>query len=93
MPSPPDKSFRSDVRGSDRPSTSSAERGDTYILAEMTLPRAALPRTQGLQDSLQAFYFKEAHGKSARYVEDLEIQSRASSPDPAGSPTVAGWAR
>ena len=59
--------------------------------ASITIPQHVLERAQGI--SLQAVYLKETHGKPARYVEDLEIPSRASRPEPAGSPTVAGWAR
>ncbi len=59
--------------------------------ASITIPQHVLERAQGV--SLQAVYLKEAHGNSARYIEDLEIPGRASKPEPAGSPTVAGWSR
>jgi hypothetical protein len=59
--------------------------------ASITIPQHVLERAQGI--SLQAVYLKETHGKPARYVEDLEIPSKASRPEPAGSPTTAGWAR
>ncbi|MGH7423512.1 MAG: hypothetical protein ACREJ1_07520, partial [Candidatus Methylomirabilales bacterium] len=38
--------------------------------ASITIPQHVLERAQGI--SLQAVYLKETHGKSARYVEDLE---------------------
>jgi hypothetical protein len=59
--------------------------------ASITIPQDVLERAQGI--SLQAVYVKDAHGKPARYVEDLEIPSRPSRAEPAGSPTVASWAR
>ncbi|MGH7432975.1 MAG: hypothetical protein ACREJL_04405 [Candidatus Methylomirabilales bacterium] len=59
--------------------------------ASITIPQHVLERAQGV--SLQAVYLKEALGNSARYIEDLDIPSRASRPEPAGSPTIAGWAR
>jgi len=59
--------------------------------ASITIPQHVLERAQGI--SLQAVYLKETHGKPARYIEDLEIPSRASRPEPAGSSTAAGWAR
>jgi hypothetical protein len=59
--------------------------------ASITIPQHVLERAQGV--SLQAVYLKETHGNSARYIEDLEIPSRASKPEAAGSPTAAGWSR
>jgi hypothetical protein len=59
--------------------------------ASITIPQHILERAQGI--TLQAVYVKDAHGKPARYVEDLEIPGRPSRPTPAGSPTLAGWAR
>lgn len=63
--------------------------GEGYV--SITIPQHVLERAQGV--SLRAVYYKEAHGTSARYIEELEIRSRASRPDPAGSPVTAGWAR